>query len=90
MTLSNERPRYDTKQFDGELWGIQTTSSLPSLSGPLWPGVIASDRALSMGQIELLTVVSSLLFLHLLFCRVYCFYIYIFYIKYAFMLNWIA
>ena len=25
---------------------------LPSLPGPLWPGVIASDRVISMGQKE--------------------------------------
>ena len=36
-----------------ELWGMQSTPSLPSLPGPLWPGVVAPDRALSMGQIEL-------------------------------------
>ena len=30
-----------------------TSPSLPSLPGPLWPGVVALDRALSMGQIEL-------------------------------------
>ena len=36
-----------------ELWGMRSTPSLPSLPGPLWPGVIASDRVLSMGQIEL-------------------------------------
>ena len=44
---SNECPGYDTKQSDGEvpvileLWGMQNTPSLPSLSGPLWPGVVA-------------------------------------------------
>ena len=49
----------NTKQSDGglplmlELWGMQSTFSLPSLPGPLWPGVVASDRVLSMGQIEL-------------------------------------
>ena len=49
---------YDTKQSDGEvpvmlgLWGIQSTPSLPLLPGPLWPGVVAPDRALSIGQIE--------------------------------------
>ena len=43
------------KQADGEvpvmlgLWGMQSTSSLPLLPGPLWPGMVASDRALSMG-----------------------------------------
>ena len=51
----NERPGYDTKQSDGEipvmlgLWEIRSTPSLPSLPGPLWPGVVAPDRALSMG-----------------------------------------
>ena len=52
----------DTKQSDGEvlvmpeLWEIRTTTSLPSLPDLLWPGVVASDRALSMGQIELNSV----------------------------------
>ncbi len=47
--------RYDTKQSDGEvpaileLWGMRSTPSLPSLPGSLWPGVVAPDRALSMG-----------------------------------------
>ena len=51
----NECPGYDTKQSDGEvpvmldLWGMQSTLSLPSLPGPLWPGVVAPDKALSMG-----------------------------------------
>ena len=51
----NECPGYDTKQSDGEvpamleLWGMQSTPLLPSLPGPLWPGVVAPDRALSMG-----------------------------------------
>ena len=50
-----ECPGYDTKQSDGEvpavleLWGIWSTPSLSSLPGPLWPAVVASDRALSMG-----------------------------------------
>ena len=35
------------------LWGVRSTLSLPSLPGPLWPGVAAPDKALSMGQIEL-------------------------------------
>ena len=49
----------DTKQSDGEvpvmleLQGMRSTSSLSSLSGPLWPGVIIPDKVLSMGQIEL-------------------------------------
>ena len=43
------------KQSDGEvlvmleLWGMQSTPSLPLLAGPLWPGVAAPDRVLSMG-----------------------------------------
>ena len=51
----NEFPGYDTKQSDGEvpavleLWGMRSTPSLPLLPGPLWPGVVAPDRALSMG-----------------------------------------
>ena len=50
---------YDTKQSDGdvpvilELWGMRSTPSLPSLPGPLWPGMVAPYRVLSMGQIEL-------------------------------------
>ena len=36
-----------------ELWGMQSTLSLPSLPGPLWSGVVAPDRVLSMGQIKL-------------------------------------
>ena len=36
-----------------DLWGMQSTPSLPSLPGPLRPGVLAPDRVLSMGQIEL-------------------------------------
>ena len=55
----NECPAYDTKQSDGEvpvileLWGMPSSPSLPSLPGPLWPGVVAPDRALSKGQIKL-------------------------------------
>ena len=46
----NECPGYDTKQSDGEvpamleLWGMRSTPSLPSLPGPLWPGVVAPDK----------------------------------------------
>ena len=35
------------------LWGMRSTPSLPSLPGPLWSGVVAPDRALSIGEIEL-------------------------------------
>ena len=34
-----------------ELWRAQSTSLLPTLPGSLWPGVVAPDRVLSMGQI---------------------------------------
>ena len=34
-----------------ELWGMQSTPSLPSLPGALWLRLIAPDRVLSMGQI---------------------------------------
>ena len=56
-TSPNECPGYDTNQSDGEaplmleLWGIQSTHSLPSLPCPLWPGVVVPDRVLSIGQI---------------------------------------
>ena len=51
----NEFSGYDTKQSDDEvpvmleLWGMQSTRSLPSLPHPLWIGVVALDRVLSMG-----------------------------------------
>ena len=51
----NECPGYETKQSDGEvpvileLWRMQRTPSLPSLPGPLWPRMVAPDRALSIG-----------------------------------------
>ena len=57
----NKRPEYDTKQSDGEtpvileLWGMGSTPSLPLLPDPLWPRMVALDRVLSMGQIELCT-----------------------------------
>ena len=36
-----------------ELWGMRSIPSLPSLPSLLCSGVVASDRALSVGQIEL-------------------------------------
>ena len=47
-------PGYDIKQSDGEnlvmqeLWGMWSTTLLPLLPGPLWPGVVAPDGAQSM------------------------------------------
>ena len=55
----NECPAYNTKPSDCkvpvilELWEMQSTPWLSSLSGPLWPGVVAHDNYLSMGKIEL-------------------------------------
>ena len=54
-------PRYDSKQFDGEalvmvLYEMWSTPLLPSLTGPPWPGVVATDRVLPMGQIELFDI----------------------------------
>ena len=36
-----------------ERWEMRSTPSLPSLPGSLYPGVVAPDRVLSMGLIEL-------------------------------------
>ena len=33
-----------------ELWEMQSTPSLPSLPGLLWPGVVTSDRVLFYGS----------------------------------------
>ena len=45
-----------------EFWGMRITPSLPLLPGPLWPGMVAPDRVLSMGQIELPTYAKTELF----------------------------
>ena len=58
MLHLNECPAYDIKKTDGEapvmleLWGMQSTSLLPSLPGSLWPEQVALDMVLSIGQIE--------------------------------------
>ena len=55
--LHNECPGYDIKQYDGEvpvileLWGMQSTPSLPSFPGLLKPGLVAPDRVQSMGPV---------------------------------------
>ena len=36
-----------------ELWGMWSTPLLPLLPGPFWPGVVAPDKVLLMGEIEL-------------------------------------
>ena len=57
VDLPNECPVYDSKQSDGEapvmlelleMWG---TPSLPSLPGPFWPGVVATERVISMEEL---------------------------------------
>ena len=59
LELHNESPGYDTKKYNGEvsvileLWGMLSIPLLPLLSGPIWPGVVAPDRFLSVCQIEL-------------------------------------
>ena len=56
---TNKCPSYDTKQSNGEapakleLWGMRSTPLLSSLPGSLSPGVVAPERGLSIGQIEL-------------------------------------
>ena len=58
----NKCPGYDTKQSDVEdpvmlkLWGTWGTPLLPSLSDPQWPGVVAPNRILSVGQIKLIDI----------------------------------
>ena len=55
----NECPGYDTQQSDGkvpvilELYEMWSIPSLPSLPGPFYPGVVAPDKVLSMGLLEL-------------------------------------
>ena len=57
--ISTEGSWYDSKQSEGEapvmleLRGMQSNPLLPSLLGRLWPWVVAPDRVLSMGRIEL-------------------------------------
>ena len=40
-----------------ELWEMQSTPLLPLLPGPHWSGVVAPDRLISLGQIELNCVI---------------------------------
>ena len=58
----NKCPGYDVKKSDGEipvmleLWEMPGTPSLPLLPGSLWSGVVALEKVLSMGQIELFSI----------------------------------
>ena len=38
------------------LWGMQNTRLLQPFPGPLWPGVVAPERVIYMGQIELFDI----------------------------------
>ena len=48
-----------------ELWGMWSTPLLPSLPGPLWPGVVALSMTqievfvLSMSQIEVFDILTD-------------------------------
>ena len=69
LDSSNKFPNYDSKPSDDEvpvmqeLWEMQSIPSVPSLPDPLWPGVVAPDRILSLGQ----TVMKCVLMLELKF-----------------------
>ena len=59
MLNSYKCPIYNSKQYDGEvpvmqeIWGIRITPSLPLLLSSLQRGVVAHDRVLFIGQIEI-------------------------------------
>ena len=42
-----------------KLWGMHTTTTLPSLPGSLWPGVLGPGRVLYTRQIELFNIKSE-------------------------------
>ena len=48
-TPDNECPIYDNKQSDGEVPLLLELSE----TGPVWPGVVAPDTVVSIGQTEL-------------------------------------
>ena len=54
MILNSRMVRF---QVMLELWGTQSTPSLPSLPGPFWLGVVAPDKVLSMVQIDVNCVI---------------------------------
>ena len=39
-----------------EFWEMRSTPLLPPPPSQLWPGVVAPDKALRMGQIELFDI----------------------------------
>ena len=70
-STSNECPRYDTKQSDGEvpvmleLWGMQSTFSLPLLPGPSWPREVAPVKGPIYGLDKTKLWFLSLLFFYI-------------------------
>ena len=58
----NEFSGYNIKQSNREapvmldLWGMQSSSLLPLLSGPLCPGLVSLDRVLFIGQTKLFDI----------------------------------
>ena len=54
----NKCPGYNIKTFDGEAPVLENMEYpfITTLPGPLWPRVIALDRVLSVGQIELFDI----------------------------------
>ena len=77
----NECPGYDSKQSDGEvpamikLWGMWSTSLLPSFPGPLWLKVVALDKGPIYGLNRTKRWLAFTVFIHL---------------NCVFMLNWIV
>ena len=55
MTLKNMKSDGETTVML-ELFGMCGTPSFPLLPGPLWFRMVAPDRVLSMGQIELFDI----------------------------------
>ena len=53
-SLTNKKNIYQFKCVQTNDWLLHAL--LPLLPGPLWSGVVAPDRVLSMDQIELLTM----------------------------------
>ena len=59
LPTHNECPDITINKSDGdvpvilEFWGMRSTPSLSSLPCPLWSGVVATDRVLLMGKIQI-------------------------------------
>ena len=53
---TNECLGYNIKEFDGEAPMMVELWQMPLLPGRLWPAVVAAERFLSIGQIELFEI----------------------------------